>query len=153
MALRLARGLSGPRRIELGYGVFVSHRPFGYADLREAEATAQRLARTTVPERLAFEAALHDDEDLGPEHDEAARGQFARHLVKLLLLRFGAGWDGVEAEDGTPAPMTEQSLDAFMSLFPGVSSVLHARLIEPWAELESEGNVSALSPHTATAEA
>ncbi|MBU2960062.1 hypothetical protein KO516_04305 [Citreicella sp. C3M06] len=153
MALRLVRALSGPRRIELGYGVAVSYRAFGYADLREAEATAHRLARETMPERLAFAAALHDDEDLGPEHDEGRRGQFARHLVKLLLLRFGTGWEGVEVDDGRAAPMTEDTLDAFLSLFPGVASVLHVRLLEPWAELEAEGNVSARSPHTATAEA
>ena len=153
MVLRLARRLAVSRTIDLGYGVSVSHRPFGYADLCEAKATAHRLARESLPAARAFDAALHDDEDLGPEHEEALRGQAARHLVKLLLLRFGDRWEGIEAEDGSPAPLTAETLDASLDLFPGVASTLHISLESPWVELEMEGNVSAPSPHTATAEA
>ncbi|EPX82101.1 hypothetical protein [Salipiger mucosus] len=153
MVLRLQRRLGGARDIELGYGVVVSHRAFTYGDLREAEATAMRLARQTLPADRAFNAECIDDEDLGPEHDEALRGQLARHLVKLLLMRFGTGWQGVEGEDGAPAPLTAETLDTFLDLFPGVATTLHAGLLAPWAELEREGNGSAPLQDTATAEA
>jgi len=152
MVLRLARRLGVARTIELGYNVTVSHRPFGYADWREAEAAAMRLARSTLPADLAFKAEMADDEDLGPEHEEALRGQAARHLVKLLLSRFGTGWTGIETESGDPAPMTPETLDMFLELFPGVAGTLHASLLAPWIEAEREGNVSAPSPGTATAE-
>lgn len=152
MVLRLQRSLAQSREIALGYGVTVSHRAFGYGDLREAEATAMRLARQTLPPDRAFEAELSDDDDLGPEHEEALRGQAARHLVKLLLLRFGTGWQGVETGEGAPSPLDADALDAFLDLFPGVSSSLHAGLLAPWVELEQEGNVFAPSPDTVTAE-
>lgn len=152
MVLRLQRRLGGAREIPLGYGVTVSHQAFGYADLREAEATAMRLARQTLPAARAFDAECLDDEDLGPEHDEALRGQAARHLVKLLVTRFGTGWSGVETEDGAAAPLTADYLDAFLDTFPGVASSLHAGLLSPWVALEQEGNVSAPLPDTATAE-
>ena len=152
MVLRLTRRLGAARRIELGYGVTVSHRAFSYADLREAEATALRLARQSLPEALAFEAECLDDEDLGPEHEEALRGQAARHLVKLILLRFGTGWTGVETEAGAPAPLDAASIEAFLDLFPGVASALHAALLQPWVDLEQEGNASAPLPDTAMAE-
>ncbi|MBE9635780.1 hypothetical protein [Salipiger mangrovisoli] len=152
MVLRLHRRGSEPRQIDLGYGVTVSCKPFGYADYREAEAAALRLARQNLPEELQLEAEIHDEENLGPEHDEALRGLAARYVVKLLLLRFGAGWAGVELEDGSAAPMTAATLDEFMRLFPGVSATLHGELLAPWIALEMEGNVSAPSPNTATAE-
>lgn len=151
MALRLKRGLTEGRTLELGYGVNVTHRPFTYADLREAEATALRLARETLPAARAFEAAATDDEDLPPEHEEALRGQAARHLVKLLVLRFGTAWGGVETDTGDSAPLTAESLDLFLDLFPGVASALHAQLLAPWFELEQEGNGFAPSHSTATA--
>ena len=152
MVLRLARRLGVARTIELGYNVTVSHRPFGYADWRAAEAAAVRLARSTLPADLAFKAEMADDEDLGPEHEEALRGQAARHLVKLLLLRFGTGWGGLETDRGEPAPLEADSLDLFLDLFPGVASALHGQLLSPWHELEREGNGYAPSPSTATAE-
>ncbi|MGR3438770.1 hypothetical protein [Salipiger abyssi] len=151
MVLRLKRRLTDDRTVEVGYGVTISHRAFSYAEFREVEATAMRLARETLPAARAFDAATLDDEDLPPEHEEALRGQSARHAVKLLLLRFGTGWDGIETEDGAPAPLTAESLDLFLDLFPGVAATLHALLLSPWAELEQEGNGSAPSPHTATA--
>lgn len=152
MVLRLVRGLTGGRTIELGYGVTVTHRGFTYADLREAESTALRLARETMPAARAFDAAALDDEDLPPEHEEALRGQAARHLVKLLLLRFGTAWGGLETDSGEPAPLTAESVDMFLDLFPGVASALHGQLLSPWHELEREGNGYAPSPSTATAE-
>ncbi len=153
MVLRLSRALDGARKITLGYGVAVSFRQFSFADLREAEATAMRLARETLPPAHAFDAAALDDEDLGPEHEEALRGQAARHLVKLLLTRFGTGWEGIEDETGAPAPLSSASIDAFLELFPGTASVLHQGLLAPMVAVEREGNVSAPSPHTVTAEA
>lgn len=153
MVLRLSRAMAGARTIPLGYGVTVSFRQFTFAELREAEATAMRLARETLPPARAFDAAALDDEDLGPEHDDALRGQAARHLVKLLLTRFGTGWEGVEDETGAPAPLEAGSIDAFLDLFPGTAASLHAGLLAPMVAVEMEGNVSAPSPHTATAEA
>ena len=152
MVLRLSRRVGAARTIDLGYDVTVSHRAFGYADWREAEATAMRLARQTLPAELAFAAECSDEEDLGPEYEEALRGQAAQHLVKLLLVRFGDGWTGVEGPDGAPAPLTAETLDQFLELFPGVAGTLHASLLAPWVEVAREGNVSAPSQDTATAE-
>lgn len=152
MALRLHKRTSEPREIALGYGVTVSCRPFGYAEYREAEAAAMRLARQNLPEALQFEAEMLGEDDLPPEHDEALRGLAARYVVKLLLMRFGAGWAGIEAEDGTPAAMTSDTLDQFMALFPGIAATLHGELLAPWLAVELEGNGSAPLPNTDTAE-
>ncbi|GGG59758.1 hypothetical protein GCM10011415_02110 [Salipiger pallidus] len=153
MVLRLSRALAGARTIPLGYGVTVSFRQFGFSDLREAQAAAMRLARETLPPAHAFDAAALDDEDLGPEHEDALRGQADRHFVKLLLVRFGTGWEGLEDETGAPAPFEAATIDIFLDLFPGTASVLHQSLMAPVVAVEMEGNVSAPSPHTATAEA
>ena len=90
-----------------------------------------RLAGETLPPAHAFDEAALDDEDLGPEHEEALRGQTAQHLVKLLLTRFGTGWDGIEDDTGAPASLQSETIDAFPDLFPGTAYSLLSGLLAP----------------------
>jgi hypothetical protein len=150
MALRLSRKLNGPRRIDLGYGVAITVAPFTFAQFKEAEAAALRLSEEA---RSQADAALFealDDEDLPPEAADAVRGSFGQALLRILLVRHGTGWEGIETDDGTPAPMTHATIGDLLDLFPGVAQVLSRDLMAPFHALVSEGNGSAPSQGTAT---
>lgn len=148
MALRLSRSLGTERQIDVGYGVSFRFRPFTFAELKEAEATAHRLARESLPPRLAVEAEAFDDEDAGPDVDDAVRGRFAEVLTLLMVLRFGTGWDGVEIDDGVPAPFERQAVEQFLDQFPGVAMILQHSVLAPWSAALSEGKGYAPSPGT-----
>ena len=151
MALRLARKLGRSRRIELGYGVWVDLRPFSYAEFKECEATAMRMALDGMSTADATETAAMDDEDLRPEVEEATRGRFASFIVHLVLVRFGEGWGGIEDEDGAPVAMNAGTIAQVLEAFPGVAQALHIEMLQPFQAVDAEGNVSAPLPNTATA--
>ena len=139
MALRLDRSVARNRRIDLGYGVSLTMRPFGFAEFKEAEAAAHRLASQTLPPAEAASIDAFDDEDLPPEVEDATRGQFASHLIRILVSRFGDGWEGVETESGEPAALTLRTFDEFMTLFPGVVQGLQVQLLAPYQAAVLEG--------------
>ncbi|ETX26851.1 hypothetical protein [Roseivivax isoporae] len=150
MALRLARKLAAERRLELGYGVAVTVAPFSFADFKQAEAAAMRVAEAHRPPQEAALVEAIDDEDLPPETMDSVRGLFAQHLVVILLARHGRGWEGVEAEDGTAAPFTTAAIGELLDLFPGIALTLARDLLAPFEALVSEGNASAPSQGTGT---
>lgn len=149
MALRLSRAIGTARRIELGYGVAVSVEPFSYAQFQAMQAAALRLGRESLPADMAVEVEAVDDEDLRPEIEDRVRGDAAAHLLRLVLIRYGAGWEGLEDDAGAPAPMTPDSIGHFLDLFPGVATQLQHALLAPFHEVASEGNGSGPSLVTA----
>lgn len=153
MVLRLARSLNAERRIDVGYGVAFHIRAFSFAEYKEVEAAAHRMAREKLPVGIAAEIEAVDDEDLKPEVGDAMRGRFAQILTLLLLLRFGTRWDGVEINDDEAAPFERVSIELFLDQFPGVAIALQQHLLMPFQAVASEGKVSALSPDTGTPEA
>jgi hypothetical protein len=153
MALRLSRSLNVERRIEVGYGVIFRIRAFSFAEYKEVEAAAHRMARETLSPGIAIELEAVDDEDLKPEVDDAMRGRFAQTLTLLLLLRFGTGWGGVEIDDDKSAPFERQSIEMFLDQFPGVAIVLQQQLLLPFQTIAAEGKGSAPLPDTGTPEA
>lgn len=149
MALRLGRAIGAARRIECGYGVAFDIAPIPFAAFKEIEATAWRLARESLPLEMAAEIEALEDEAVRPEIEDRIRGAASALIVRLAVLRFGRGWEGIEAEDGTPAPLTADTLDQVFDLFPGVVQRLQMDLLTPFQEVEREGNASAPSPDTA----
>ncbi|MAC81489.1 MAG: hypothetical protein CML66_25900 [Rhodobacteraceae bacterium] len=149
MALRLGRAIAAERTIEVGYGVSFSFRPFSFADFKEAEAAAMRLARDGMPAMMAVELEAVDDEDVAPEVEDNLRGRAAANLVRLLIRRFGTGWDGIEAEDGSPAPFDAEHIGQAFELFPGIIQMLQQSLMVPFQEVAREGKPSAPSQSTA----
>lgn len=153
MALRLSRKLTGPRRIEIGYGVVFTVRHFTFSDFKHAEASAARIAEESRSAADASTMEALDDEDMPPEVEEAHRGNFAQALLLVLLQRFGDGWEGVETEAGEPAPFDRRALLEFLDLFPGAALTLQRELLLPFHLLVTEGNGSAPSPSTDTSAA
>lgn len=149
MALRLGRAIAAERTIKVGYGASFSFRPFSFADFKEAEAAAMRLAREGMPAVMAVELEAVDDEDVAPEVEDNLRGRAADNLVRLLVRRFGTGWDGFETEDGSPAPFDADHIGQVFDLFPGIVQVLQQSLMTPFQEVTREGKPSAPSPSTA----
>lgn len=149
MALRLGVAIGQARRIDCGYGVAVLVGPMSFAAFKEIEATAWRVARDRLPLDMAAETEAVEDADLRPEIEDAIRGAAAAQLLRLALIRFGRAWEGLELEDGTPAPMTADTVDQALELYPGVGQAIQASLLTPFQEVGREGNASAPSPATA----
>jgi hypothetical protein len=149
MALRLGRSIGARRRIDCGYGVAVDLSPMSFAAFKEIEATAWRLAREGLPLEMSAEIEALEDEAVRPEVEDRIRGAASALIVRLAVLRFGAGWDGIEAPDGSPAPLNAETVDQVFDLFPGVVQRLQVELLAPFQEVEREGNAFAPSSDTA----
>ncbi|WP_152455723.1 hypothetical protein [Roseivivax sp. THAF40] len=149
----MSRKLMGPRRIDIGYGVAFHVRPFTFADFKNAEASAVRIAEESRSPMDAAAVEAIDEEDMPPEVEDAFRGDFAQALLLVLLQRYGEGWEGVETEAGTPASFDRRSILEFLDLFPGAGQTLQREILLPFHVLVSEGNGSAPSQDTASAEA
>jgi hypothetical protein len=148
MVLRLSRAIGVSRRIEVGYGVVFQIGPFTFAEYKEAEATALRLARAALPPAVALDMEAYDDEDMPAAVEDTTRGIFASQMLSLMLRRFGVGWEGVELEDGSPAPLDGEAIDQFLAMFPGAAQQLQHGLLAPLVAVTSEGKGSAPSPST-----
>lgn len=156
MVLRLGRSLNVERNISVGYGVVFYIKPFSYSDFKEVEASAQRIARNTASEAEQIEVESVDDEDLSPETEDSVKARYSQALLMGLLLRFGAGWDGVvlAPEDvdeapltasvpESPAPFVKSRIEEFLKLFPGVALTLQHELLAPYQAVALEGKGSA----------
>lgn len=151
MALRIARSLGQARRIDLAYGTSITFRPFTFAEWKEVEATATRLAREARPLMLQAEAEALDDEDLPPDHEDQLQGAYFDQLLRLAVVRFATGWEGLEGEDGNPAPLTMRSVGDLLDMAPGIAVELQRRLLQPMDAIVSEGKGCAPSQSTDTA--
>ncbi|MBB3995308.1 hypothetical protein GGR95_002963 [Sulfitobacter undariae] len=148
----MSRSIGENRRIEVGYGVAFLIGSFTFAEYKEVESTAMRLARATLPPAMAMDVEALDDEDMPVEIEDTTRGLFASKQLSLMLRRFGVGWEGVEMEDGTAAPFDGEAIDQFLSMYPGAALLLQQSLLSPYIAVVSEGKSSALLPDTGTPE-
>lgn len=143
MAIRLS-DLLGPRTVELGYGVTVTLRPVGYADLKAAEAAALRGARTRL-------SALREAGDLVAGGVEAAErfeadvaGLAEELMLDELVARHAASWAGVLDVDGErEAPLTRETWIKFRRGLPYLADRLRLAFREPAGLVVSEGEPSA----------
>ena len=72
---------------------------------------------------------------------EAAALAFARAVAKQTIL----DWEGVESEDGAPAPVGPETIDALFDHFRAFEA-WQLRYMARWLGLEQEKNGSAPSP-------
>ena len=89
-----------PHWLDLGHGVRVHVRPCSTALMMAARAEAQR----SVP--------------LSANEAQAAAGERTTTLVKALGRLAVQGWEGVAGEDGEPARLTPEGVDALLDLWP-----------------------------------
>lgn len=116
-----------------------------------------RAATSDVMEQAKLDASLVDlagsmrDELKGAEGDELSaellqsRGRFGVLLAKAIAKQVIEGWDGVLDEDGTPAPVTEDRIEAFLDLSPVYDAFLET-YVSRWMQLQTEKNGSAPQP-------
>ena len=120
LRLNLARD---PKWIDLGYGVRVLTLPLTSAVLIS----------------LRGDLELKDAELLAPPEQ-------ALRFAKAVASRVITEWEGVGDEDGKELAVTPEAAAALMDVFP-LYRAFEASYIGPWLRLESEKNVSALSPN------
>lgn len=155
MAIRLSRKLFESRDIPIGYGVSFTFAPFGYADYKEAEARAGRMARDRLSQVDTIKLETTDDEDLGPEFAEKMIGLSAEILLDSLVMKYATSWSGVFYEKKNPddpeeadiaMPLTPESWEGFRSELPLMADILDRKLVMPMHVIVTEGNASAPLP-------
>lgn len=153
MALRLSRSIGKERKIDVGYGVIFTFRPFSYAELEEVKAAAHRLSRDQLSMKSQMAVEALDDEDMPDTVESEIRGRFQHGLLMTLILRFATAWDGVEQEDESPAPLEFDFIESFLTQFPGVANTLAQQVLLPYQMVNLEGKGSAPLPNTVSVEA
>jgi hypothetical protein len=140
MAISLRKALTEERSLDLGRGVTVRVKPVGFA--RFARLNAESLMRAQA--ELAAAGA-------GEPSSGAVAVLSQKHLDAALIVESITGWDGVEGEDGLPAPVTAEAWALFADLCPDLASIVVAEIRHPGILAVYEGNASAPSPNGAPA--
>lgn len=141
MAIRLA-ALFATREVDLGYGVTVTLKPLGFADLKAAEAASLRGAR----ERLL---ALRDASDQVADPDARSldaelAGLAEEMMLDELVARHASNWTGVVDEDGvTPVELNRDTWRRFRQGVPFLADKLRLEFRMPLNMVVAEGNPSA----------
>lgn len=127
-----------PYEIDLGDGVTVKVKPLTYAVYRAATYASERQAQELAQQMGAITSAggrVFDIPDpLQRENFFGIRDQFA---LQALARHAIISWEGVFDEDMRPAPVTEQSVDAFVR-----DAVVHAQRFEARYMLRIAGMIS-----------
>lgn len=74
-----------------------------------------------------------------------SRGQFSVLLAKAIARQVIDSWEGLEDDDGSPAPVTPDRVDALLDLAP-IYDAFIAVYMGRWLTLSAEKNDSAPSP-------
>ena len=120
-----------PHWLDLGHGVRVHVRPCTTALMMAARASAQRSAISSTD-------------------DAQAAGERTAALVKALGRLGIQEWQGVGDAEGEPAPITPESVDAFLDLWP-MAEAFERLYLGPALLLDDEKNVFAPAPNGTSA--
>ena len=135
-----------PYWLDLPLGVRLRVRPLDTAVYEACRYRAARDAKRIIGERkeAGNDAPLDEDDADG----------LAAFLVTAALARAAIiGWEGVEDADGSGiAPINDTTVSDLMRI-PLIASDFRRRILEPYAQLVSEGNASGPLPDGAMAEA
>lgn len=113
--------------------------------LKLAPATSSVLgASQEDPELRQLAQAVAESPDTA-----SLEAQFTVDMAKAILRRTVIEWEGVEGEDGEPAPVTAAYIDALVD-HPAVFNPLMEKYLSRFFTLESEKNGSAPSPNGTT---
>ncbi len=77
--------------------------------------------------------------------DIRMRGRFGVMMAKAVARQVIVGWSGVEDEDGKPAPVTPDRIEAFIDL-PPIYEAFAEVYLGRWLTLQAEKKGSAPSP-------
>ena len=111
-----------PHWLDLGHGVRVHVRPCTTALMMAARASAQRSAMSSTD-------------------DAQAAGERTAALVKALGRLGIQKWQGVGDGAGEPAPITPESVDALLDLWP-MAEAFERLYLAPALLLDDEKNAS-----------
>lgn len=140
MAISLRKALTEEREIDLGRGVTVRVKPVGFA--RFSRLNAEALMRAQAELAAAGE---------GEPAFGAVAALSQTHLNVAMIVETITGWDGVEGEDGAPAPVTAATWALFADICPDLASIVVAEIRQPGVLAACEGNAFAPSPNGAQA--
>lgn len=137
--------LLGEREIALGYGVTMTFRPIGYADLKAAEMAALRGARARLSERRDAGSLVADlDPETARRFEDDIAGLAEELLLDEMVDRHASGWTGVAEADGvTAAELTPANWRRFRQGVPYLADALRAELRMPADLVVVEGKPSA----------
>ena len=121
-----------PHWLDLGHGVRLHVRPCTTALMMAARAEAQR----SVP--------------LSANEEQAAAGERTAALVKALGRLAVQDWDGVAGEEGEPAPVAADNVDALLDLWP-MAEAFERLYLGPALLLDEEKNALGPSPNGTSA--
>ncbi len=121
-----------PHWLDLGHGVRVHVRPCTTALMMAARAEAQR----SVP--------------LSANEAQAGAGERTAALVKALGRLAIEAWEGVAGEDGEPAPVAADNVDALLDLWP-MAEAFERLYLGPALLLDEEKNAFAPAPNGTSA--
>lgn len=79
-----------------------------------------------------------------------AKGRSGLIFAKIVARMVIESWEGIEAEDGSPAPVTDQYVNAFLD-HPALYDRFTAVYLSRWLSVQLEKNVSAPSPNGTSA--
>ena len=129
------------RWVDLGLGVRIEVLPITTHAMSAARRDRAFLeaARKFSPEELSDEAVR--DKLLETEQGD----ELAIAMSKALGRKVIVGWDGVGDADGEPVAVTPEGIDALLDLWP-MFDAFQKQVLQAGLVLESEKNVSALSP-------
>ena len=109
-----------PHWLDLGHGVRLHVRPCTTALMMAARAEVQRAA-------------------ISPANDTEAAGIRAAGLIKALALLAVLDWEGIGDAAGNAAPVTPESVNALMDLWP-IARVFESAYLGPALLLDAEKN-------------
>jgi hypothetical protein len=144
--IRLIKERSG-REIDLGLGVKLTVKPVSTWVHRAAQHTTERMARQLAFERGLIEAAggsIHDIPD--PHERDGMRGLRDQLLLQALARHAIIAWQGVALDDGNPAPVTAEAIDALIRDHPLLADRFEIEYLRELEEMYAEGNASGAAP-------
>ena len=146
MAFRLGTIPTAVDRVELPLGVTVKVRPITTPIWHQAQAFASRAIMALL-EGEEIRDDLGIDHDAVPDLDDPDAKEGFRQLLFAQALARAAiiSWEGVLAEDGSPAPVTPAAINELMLVHAFAESFViryTARIIRAL----DEGNASRPSP-------
>ena len=98
-----------------------------------------------LPVTTATMVAARNDAAVEALPEAASKEEQALVMAKAVARRVVTGWEGVGDADGKPVPVTPESIDALLDIWP-IFEAFQTRCLAPHLMLEQEKNASAPLP-------
>ena len=152
--IRLNLDAAKPRWVEIAPGVRLHVLPLTSDIMAAAEAELDDAPEVPAAADDDVAAAMQGDQGaitrLARAHRSRRGGARELAVMRAYARRLIVGWEGVEAPDGGPAPVTPEYVDAFIAS-PRLLTLFRYHVVAPAMGLVTEKNGSLPSPDTSTA--